>query len=973
MSGRGKRNATGAPQPGRSSKRARMSNDDPCREALDAVASLLERHPVQGARSTDEIVADYQKAVPDGWTNDDEELVTTMWDESDLKGSTRSFSNPLHAPLLKLWKISFRVFKRSPLGLTYLRVFMQYQPASKSQRSSHDIPSQTFCDTLSKLMVYPLWCGSWRRLTCALQYVIVCRTNDYAAMEKVSSSAEGCEALKLTNREMLKHKHDPEPPALHDLHRNAREKARGDGNECSPYSDFLFHLGETAAKHTSGRPSVLEEFTSFMEIPILPLTLWDLEIVVKAIDSMNGIVATEYTFKVEDGSKAWNKLKSGRELPSMSQLPDLYEAFAKESFREIVSLRKLQLQSQTADSGSEDDPPESPTHRQDEQEMDVDSASSSSFFGEDNGDTTINYGDLLPLHKNDDDFTDEERDSGSSTHEDGIESSEEAGDSDESLEAHMRERYPRQDCRSTKEIIADFGEPTPEGWTDSDEETATEWWNESAAKNEIGRLKKEKQQDLLRLWKASFRLFQTSPLWITCLPDGIQYHPSLTHERTYLAIYSKKFCGSLLKLMVHPFWDGSLHKLRCALKFAVACRVKDHRLMSHVDIPGEEDCRALGFLNYMLKEDNDFSMHELHDAARENASKDGHPPSSWSDFLFHVGETIENNNSRRPPVQEEFLSERNVPTLPLTGWDINVLIEAIDTMSSKYPNLKCCSTKHALRAWNDSSNGRDMPQFGQLSELYESFTKEIYRKLIDNMKNAEEDGNINSHAQFSNGQAGQNDPPASSNHEDDRDDISQSSEQDQADRIEPSGYEGSPILGGDFPFVPEFAELEDSADADVQSYSHSDLHRRGDDTNTARLERENKELRDALNKAQEEVQRLQQLREQEIESFQRTVNDQTRLIESLDQSSRDLRNGFDPTATQSNPVLVYLGRQVRRQRDGMEEVRQNLTRVESRFDSRMNLLEREVMTRQLEPGRLIESTELNSNLGSPGSGRATSR
>ena len=663
MSGRGKRNATGAPQPGRSHKRARMSNDDPCQEALDAVASLLERHPIQGARSTDEIVVDFQKAVPDGWTDVDEELVTTMWDESDLKGSTRNFSNPLHAALLKLWKISFRVFQRSPLGLTYLRVFMQYQPASKSQRSSHEIPSQTFCETLSRLMVYPLWRGSWRRLTCALQYVIVCRTKDYAAMEKVASSAEGCEALKLTNREMLKHKNDPEPPALHEIHRNAREKARGDGYECSTYSDFLFHLGETAAKHTSGRPSVLEEFTSFMEIPILPLTLWDLEIVVKAIDSMNGIVATEYTFKVEDGSKAWNKLKSGRELPTMSQLPDLYEAFAKESFREIVSLRKLQLQSQTADSGSEDYPPESPTHGQNEQEMDVDSERSSSPFSEeDNGDITMNNGDLLP--------PDEDQDESESSQED---------DASESLGYEI------------EGPAMDNGE-------------------------------------------------------IPFVPE--------------------------------PDEGGGL-------------------------INAETQLEGLG-------DTDDGTLSE-----------------------------------------PEFYNREISPT----------------------PQGLAMPTAPSHR-----------PRVPVLSEL-------------------------------------------------------------------------SP--GGDYRII-------------------------------VRLERENRELRDALNKAREEVQRsekrsreesqryeerlqrFQRIHEREIECLERTINNQNNMIESLDESRRNSRNGLDATAIQSNPVLIYLGRQVRRQGDAIEEDRHNVTRVASRLESRMNLLEREVMTRQLESGRPIESTELDSNMVSPGSGRAPS-
>ncbi|KAJ4138382.1 hypothetical protein NW768_002206 [Fusarium equiseti] len=556
-----------------------------------------------------------------------------------------------------------------------------------------------------------------------------------------------------------------------------------------------------------------------------------------------------------------------------------------------------------------------------------------------------------------------------------------------SLEAQMHERYPVQDCRPTRRIIADFGEPTPEGWTGSDEETVTQWWDESATKKEIGRLKKAKQQALLRLWKASFRLFKTSPLWITCLPDGIQYQPSLTHDRTYIALYSHKFCEELLKLIVHPFWDGNIYKLRCALKFAVACRVDDKEMMSYVHVP--ERCRALRFLNHSLEEDNEFSIHTMHERARYHVRKEGHSPSSWSDFLFHVGETVEGNSLRRPPVKKEFLAEHDILTLPLTGWDVEALIQAVDTMPRKYPELRWCSTEDALQAWNNSTKGREMPQFEQLSELYEAFTKEVYRKTIDLMKNAAEDEDVHDNGDaesFEN-----EDVPESSDNEDGQD-----------GRPEPSGHKELALP------VPDLGGLQGSTEADVQFDSHFNLHQeglqnsdtsivsqpgvslrqnapstdelplprsppympprvptphelatRGSGRSTARLERENKELRDALkkteeafHKSEERFQNLQQLYEQKITRLERTVEDQTKMIELLDERRKNPRNIVDQNATQSDVILQYLGRQVIRRRDEIEETQASQSRLEARLEGRISQVEKELETLRIESSRL---------------------
>ena len=643
--------------------------------------------------------------------------------------------------------------------------------------------------------------------------------------------------------------------------------------------------------------------------------------------------------------------------------------------------------------------------------------------------------------------------------------------SEETLTEQMLESYPPQNSRATARITADFGAPLPQGWTDADENIVTEWWDESETKQALGRLDKAKHAALLVLWKTCFRAFQTSPLWIPCLPDGMQYQPERLRQDDPNAsgLYSKRFCGLLTKLMVHPYWSGSIQKLRNALRFTVACRMDSHKAIRAVAQMGK--CPAIELLNKMIAGDSGSeakrSLHKWHILARKRAIESGSEPSDWSQFLFYIGETIKNETTQSPLLIDEFMISHSTRTLPLTGWDLYVVTKTIDGMSGI--STPWCSVEDAFEAWRKHSNSRhEMPHFEQLPELYESFSKEVFRKVIDMKKRrraangspqqppppphqdedeVEDESMIQSDDPQSSGNEGEDQSyyPQSCDQEDDWEGLSESSEQDQADRIEPSGYKGSPILGGDDSFAPDFAEIGDSADADVQSHSHCELHQldgledmdigimsqaevslqrsiqpadelllprssphllrrvpttrelspRGDYRIIVCLERENRDLRDALNKSQEEVQKLkkesreesrkyeeklqtlQQRREQEIESFQRTVNNQTRLIESLDQSSRDRRNDLDPTATQSDPVLIYLGRQVRRQDDAFEEFQHNLTRVESRFDSRMNLLEREVMTQQLGSGRLRDSNaeprELGSNLGSPGSGRATSQ
>ena len=306
----------------------------------------------------------------------------------------------------------------------------------------------------------------------------------------------------------------------------------------------------------------------------------------------------------------------------------------------------------------------------------------------------------------------------------------------EALATRMLEKLPPQDSRETARIIADFGMALPQGWTDDDEETVTEWWEESETKQALGRLDKTKHAALLVLWKTCFRAFQTSPLWIPCLADGMQYQPERISKDDPNAhgLYSKKFCGLLTKLVVQPCWSGSIQKLRNTLKFAVGCRMDSHKYIGAV--PRMGSCPAIDRLNEMIKGDmgpeSERSLHDWHVLARKRTIKDGSEPSGWSQFLLYIGEAVENQNSQAPLIYDKFTVQHWTKTLPLTGWDIDVVTKAINEMPGKQGiSSHWTSVETSFEAWKRHSNPRhEVPSFEQLPALYESFSKEVFRKTI---------------------------------------------------------------------------------------------------------------------------------------------------------------------------------------------------------------------------------------------------
>ncbi|SCO45489.1 uncharacterized protein FFNC_10318 [Fusarium fujikuroi] len=120
------------------------------------------------------------------------------------------------------------------------------------------------------------------------------------------------------------------------MHADARLRVSQKGKTPSPWSDLLYHLGEIVSKNDTRRPSV--DSNREMGDDVLPLTLWDLNQIAKAIETFK-IRTREWRFPVTEALSAWNQVRSTHESPSMRLLSSFYEHYTEDVLRLIRFIR----------------------------------------------------------------------------------------------------------------------------------------------------------------------------------------------------------------------------------------------------------------------------------------------------------------------------------------------------------------------------------------------------------------------------------------------------------------------------------------------------------------------------------------------------------------------------------------------------------------------------------------------------------
>lgn len=327
-----------AAEPGedeRAKKRGRPTKDELNSLAPEDSASrvqarqMLHRHPALEYSSQEES-SFYDGLIPwpetFEWSDEDKAAVAEKWEQSDIKEASSKLDSTQYLSLFSLFKISLRVYGTTPLVLLSPYMAMRYQQV---YFGSHKwIMSRKFCETLSKIMVHPCWGGDINWIALALQWAVICRLDSrrkwYEGLEY------SCPVIQQTLDKVQGFEGKFLDTSYHEIHADEMERASERGESLSIYSHILYKIGEAVPKEPA-RPETDPEYNTLFGRRVLPVTQWDLDVLVKVVNAME--FKPRWNYSVEDALTAWKAEKSGAELPSRDKLPLIYEITYKGIFR----------------------------------------------------------------------------------------------------------------------------------------------------------------------------------------------------------------------------------------------------------------------------------------------------------------------------------------------------------------------------------------------------------------------------------------------------------------------------------------------------------------------------------------------------------------------------------------------------------------------------------------------------------------
>ncbi|KAF9769834.1 hypothetical protein IL306_012677 [Fusarium sp. DS 682] len=298
----------------------------------------------------------------------------------------------------------------------------------------------------------------------------------------------------------------------------------------------------------------------------------------------------------------------------------------------------------------------------------------------------------------------------------------------------LTQEHPLVSTIETVDFARDMSETLTGDWTSSDEETVNDWWDTSDVKLSSRDLKGNHHSPLRILWRTSIRLLDVTPVHMISPLNRLRYQPM--GKKDVSEIYSKRFCTELTSLMVHPCFEEESDDLVQVLQYAVICRI-DERKFWPFNEHHDTKCPALKFLFEKLKACGESGapdpIHRMHASARARALENRTKPSSWSDFLYHLGDIVSKDESQRPSNDDKYRHDMGWPVLPLTLRDLKAIVKAIDITRFRKREWRY-SVAEAFSAWKEvnkvNKNGEGAPESKQLSDFYEITTKDVRRRMI---------------------------------------------------------------------------------------------------------------------------------------------------------------------------------------------------------------------------------------------------
>ncbi|KAF4342770.1 hypothetical protein FBEOM_3292 [Fusarium beomiforme] len=333
-----KRPNTGAPANAPPAKKGRLSKAELSsqvpKDGMNRVQArrMLETNPRLTRHEGEDEREFYRKLVfwPEGSVfSGDEKDILEEWDESIQKPESSKFSRGSHSPLANVWRVCLRLYRISPVILWSPLHGLQYQPATASAQAYKTIPSGTFCSKLLALLVHPCWDGEIKDFCCALQWTIICRIDDRRPW---FPSTAPCEAFRRFCKEIEEHQNGMPRPYF-----EAFEEARNRSTRRSQLAELMYNIGKAVQNESDATPQVPDDLTE-RGLHILPVTIWDLTVLTKAVNSTT--FKNEWNYTVEDALVGWNAEIRGQDLPPLNKLPLVHELANKELFRHLYMLER---------------------------------------------------------------------------------------------------------------------------------------------------------------------------------------------------------------------------------------------------------------------------------------------------------------------------------------------------------------------------------------------------------------------------------------------------------------------------------------------------------------------------------------------------------------------------------------------------------------------------------------------------------
>ncbi|KAL5613149.1 hypothetical protein FOVSG1_002212 [Fusarium oxysporum f. sp. vasinfectum] len=336
-----KRPASGSFQ-GQLAKRGRPTNADRDSQvpheavSRETARTMLLAHPPLKVDLRDErrFYRELIETPADNWSAEDEAAVVADWNQSEAKSCTGYFSQ--RHDLLSTWRISLRLYQEAPVTLLSLFTSLRYQPVSTNGMANEVIYSVSFCNELSKLMVHPCWEQKTTLLTLGLRWTVICRLDDRRIWEL--NRTYGCPALKALSQKIEECGDSRMALSYHEMHEAAREAVSEQRATPSVLSDLLCHIGQAVSDEKSARPPVDPQYQIDNGFDVLPVTLWDLQVLSKAVNSTT--FKAEWNYSVDEALRSWDAEHKGRKIPSKDKLPLLYELAHLDLLRHYVVLRR---------------------------------------------------------------------------------------------------------------------------------------------------------------------------------------------------------------------------------------------------------------------------------------------------------------------------------------------------------------------------------------------------------------------------------------------------------------------------------------------------------------------------------------------------------------------------------------------------------------------------------------------------------